>query len=386
MLIAARVVQGAAGAMVSPAALSLLTTTNAEGPARNRALTIWQATTAGGATTGIIAGGLLTQFFGWRAVFLVNPPLIAVMLALFGRLPASRPVGGGHVDVRGAAAVTGAIAALIFGLSNGQQHGFLAPVTIAALVAAVLLAVGFVRTERKAAAPMLPLPILSAPTRRAAVAAMLLIGAILAGYVYFVSLYLQKVEGFSPVETGLALVPSTVTVVLTSTLVTRRLLNRFTIKHVLLAGLGCMAAGQLCLAQISAGSAYAAIVLPGLVLTALGIGLALPTASIAITSGVQGRDQGLAGALFTTSQQTGAAVGLAILATAAAARTAHAFGSLVPGYRLSFLIATGLAILAGALVAILLRSRDCQKELARQKDGEAGPPPVPPAEAQLRKC
>ena len=138
MLIIARIVQGAAGAMVSPAALSLLTTTNAEGAARNRALAIWQATTAAGATAGIVAGGLLTQYFGWRAVFLVNPPIIAVMLALLPRLPAGRrPGAGGSVDVRGALLVTIAIAALIFGLSSGQQHGFTSPATIIALALAV---------------------------------------------------------------------------------------------------------------------------------------------------------------------------------------------------------------------------------------------------------
>jgi MFS family permease len=357
MLIAARIVQGAAGAMVSPAALSLLTTTNAEGPARNRALAIWQATTAAGATAGIVAGGLLTQYLGWRAVFLVNPPIIVVMLALLPRLPAGSGSGGGRIDICGALLVTAAIAALIFGLSSGQQHGFAAPVTIAALVLAGALTAGFVRAERRSATPMLPLAILAAPTRRAAIAAMLLIGAILAGYVYFGSLYMQKVLGFSPVATGLALVPSTVTVVLTSTLATRRLLARFTIKQVLLAGLACMGAGQLWLAQVTAGASYPAAVLPGLILTALGIGLALPTASIAITSGVQARDQGLAGALFTTSQQTGAAVGLAILATAAAAGSTASGGSLVAGYRLAFLIAAGLAALAGTIVALQLSSK-----------------------------
>jgi MFS family permease len=201
---------------------------------------------------------------------------------------------------------------------------------------------------------MLPLSILAEPARRAAIAAMLLIGAILAGYVYFASLYMQKVLGFSPVTTGLALAPSTVTVVLVSTFGTRRLLTRFSIKTVLLAGLACMGAGQLWLAQITAGADYPAAVLPGLILTAAGVGLALPTASIAITSGVQARDQGLAGALFTTSQQTGAAVGLAILA-AAAASTGHS-NSPVDGYRLSFRIATALAILATIIVAHQLGS------------------------------
>jgi MFS family permease len=137
-------------------------------------------------------------------------------------------------------------------------------------------------------------------------------------------------------------------VVLVSTFGTRRLLVRFSIRAVLLAGLACMGAGQLWLAQITAGASYLAAVLPGLILTAAGVGLALPTASIAITNGVQTSHQGLAGTLFTTSQQTGAAVGLAVLATAAAAATEAHGGSLVDGYRLSFLIATGLAALAAS--------------------------------------
>jgi EmrB/QacA subfamily drug resistance transporter len=361
MLIASRIVQGSAGALVSPAALSLLTTANPEGPARNRALAIWQAVTAGGATTGIVAGGLLTQYLGWRAVFLVNPPLIAIMLALIPQLPGGHPAGTSpaarRIDDRGATLITLSIASLIYGLSRGQQHGFGTVPVVITLVAAVVLMVAFVYAERHVVAPMLPLSIFADPARRAAVAAMLMIGAILAGYVYFVSLYLQKVQGYSPVDTGLALLPSTLTVVLTSTFVTRRLLARINLKWVLLAGLASMAAGQLWLGQVSAGDSYPAGVLPGLILTALGVGLGLPTASVAITAGVRGRDQGLAGALFTTSQQTGAAVGLAVLATAAAARTAHAGGSLVAGYRLSFLIGAGIAVLAAVLVAAQLRTR-----------------------------
>jgi EmrB/QacA subfamily drug resistance transporter len=371
MLIASRIVQGAAAALVSPAALSLLTTTTEEGPARNRALALWQAATAAGATAGIVAGGLITQYLGWRAVFLVNPPLIAVMLALSHILPASAPSRGQRLDVPGAALITASLAALIFGLSTGQQRGFTAPLTIGALAAALLLGIGFVTLERTAAAPMIPAAILATRTRRAAVVAMLLVGAVLAGYVYFVSLFLQKVIGFSPLQTGLALVPSTVVVVLTSTVLTRRLLARLAAKWVLLAGFAAMTAGQLWLAQISPSSGYVTAVLPGLLLTALGIGLALPTASIAITTGVAKQDQGLAAALFTTSQQTGAAIGLAVLATAAAARTASASGSLSAGYRLSFLIATAMAAGAAVIVAVLVSSQEAQHEVARQ-----GKPPL----------
>jgi MFS family permease len=350
MLIVARMAQGAGGALASPAALSLLTTASPEGPARNRALALWQAATAGGATTGIIAGGLLTQYLGWRAVFLVNPPLIAALLAFVPRLPESAAAGGGRIGVRGPVLVTAAIAALIYGLTEGQQRGFGSLASVSALAAAAALAAAFIYSERTVASPMIPPSFLSEPARRAAVAAMLLIGAVLAGYVYFISLYLQKVQGFSPVETGLALVPSTGTVILTSTLGTRRLLARLGARRALAAGLACMGGGQLWLAQADAGSSYAAGVLPGLILTALGVGVSLPAASVAITSGVRGRDQGIAGAMFTTGQQTGAAVGLAILATAAAARTAHT-GDLVAGYQLAFLIGACLALLGIVLVA-----------------------------------
>jgi MFS family permease len=361
MLIVARMVQGAAAALASPAALSLLTTASPEGPARNRALALWQATTAGGATAGIIAGGLLTQYLGWRAVFLVNPPLIALMLCFLPRLPVGAATGGGKVGIRGAGLVTAAIAALIYGLTQGQQHGFSSPLAVAALVAAAVLAAAFVYSERKLPAPMLPPSLLAVPARRAAVAAMLLIGAVLAGYVYFISLYLQKVHHFTPVQAGLGFLPATVTVVLVSTLVTRRLLARFGARRVLFAGLVIMTGGQLYLAQIGHHSSYPAGVLPGILLTSLSIGLSLPAASVAITSGVHGRDQGIAGAMFTTGQQVGAAVGLAILATAAAARTASAAGDVVAGYRLSFLIAAGMGALAVVLVATV-RARAPQRE------------------------
>ena len=238
------------------------------------------------------------------------------------------------------------------GTDGAGRRGRARLASVGALAAATVLAAAFIYSERTVASPMIPPSFLSDRARRAAVAAMLLIGAVLAGYVYFISLYLQKVHGFTPVETGLALVPSTGTVVLTSTFGTRRLLARFSVRQVLVAGLAFMTAGQLWLAQADAGSSYAAGVLPGLILTALGVGMSLPAASVAITSGVRGRDQGIAGAMFTTGQQTGAAVGLAILATAAAARTAHT-GDLVAGYQLAFLI--GACLAASAIVVVATR-------------------------------
>jgi EmrB/QacA subfamily drug resistance transporter len=368
MLIVARLVQGAAGAAVSPAALSLLTSINPEGPQRNRALSIWQAAMAAGATTGVIAGGLLTQYFGWRAIFLVNPPLIAILLVFVPRLlPAGGSVKGQRVDIRGALLVTTALALFIFGLNEGEQRGFGHVATIGALVGAVLLGAGFVINERTVAAPMLPFSLFRSATHRAAMIAMLVMGGILAAYVYFLSLFLQGIEGFSPVGAGLALVPATVMAVLTSTFLTRRLLSRFGVKQILIIGLASISAGQFWLSFISTGTGYAAVVLPGVLLTAFGIGLAFPTASVAMTSGVDRRDQGLAGALFVTGQQIGAAVGLALLATVAATRAARMHNSLVAGYQLSFVVAAALAAAAIVIVAIQLNAHSCQKEFDRQR-------------------
>src|SRR6266704_3915201 len=366
MLILSRLLQGAGGAFVSPSALSLLTTSNAEGAARNRALSIWQATTAAGASAGVIAGGVLTQYLGWRAIFVVPLPIIAVLLILIPRaIPDDKRTGRQRIDVLGAVLVTASAAALIYGLSSGQQQGFGSPGTVLALGAAVLLALAFVLVERKTTTPMVPFSYFSSPTHRAAVGAMLLMGAVLAGYVYFTSLYMQRVLGESALLTGLSLVPSTATVILFSTFATRRLLDRLGVKRLLLLGLASMGLGQVWLSFMTSGGSYVVNVLPGLLLTAFGIALALPTASIGATTGVDRREQGLAGGLLTTGQQMGSAVGLALLATIAAAHTGQT-GSLAAGYGFSYLVATGIVLIALVLVATQLNHKACQSELARQ--------------------
>jgi EmrB/QacA subfamily drug resistance transporter len=367
MLTLSRFVQGAGGALVSPSALSLLTTTNAEGAARNRALSVFQASTAAGASTGVIAGGVLTQFLGWRAVFLVNLPIIAVLLLLIPRvLPDDTSTARQRIDVLGAVLVTASAATLIYGLSNGQQQGFASPGTVLALGAAVLLAVVLVLVERSTAAPMVPLSYFSEPSHRAAVGAILLIGAVIAAYVYFISLYLQRVLGMSAVLTGLALLPATATIVLMSTFATRRLLDRLGVKRMLLIGLTSMGVGQVWLSFMSSGGSYLVNVLPGLLLTSVGIALALPAASIGATTGVDRSEQGLAGGLLTTGMQIGSAVGLALLATLAAAHTEQT-GSLAAGYGFSYLVATGIVLLAIVLVATQLNHQACQAELARRR-------------------
>jgi MFS family permease len=227
-LIASRFAQGASAAFVAPQALAIITDLFAEGPGRTRALGIFQGATAAGASAGIVLGGVLTEFIGWRAVFLVNPPIILVLVIAIRRvLPANTRRADTHLDIVGAALATGSIALLIFGLSQGQQHGFASPAALAALAVAVFLGTAFAIAQKRERAPVVPLSVLAEPARRAALSAMLLIGAVVAGYVYFTSLYLQNVLRFSPLESGLAFIPATGTVMVTATQVTRRILPRF---------------------------------------------------------------------------------------------------------------------------------------------------------------
>ncbi len=347
VLVASRVVQGASAALVAPAALALLTHAYTAPAARIRAMGIFQGAVAAGASAGIVLGGLLTEYVGWRWVLLVNPPLIAVLVALvLWRVPALPGHRGTRLDLPGALTATAATAALILGVSQGQQHGFGSPDSWGPLAAAVALAAAFVLIERRSADPMLPGSLLRGHGRPAALVVILAIGAVLAGYVYFVSMYLQQVLGFSAVQTGLALVPATLTALLVSTQVARRVLPRLGYRRQLLVALLLVGAGQLWLSQVSATGSYPVHVLGGILLTAAGMGLALPAASLALTADVPPHQRGVAGALFASGQQIGSAVGIAVLASIAAASTSRT-GLLVSGYRLSFLVATGILVLAG---------------------------------------
>lgn len=367
MLVISRVVQGIGGAMISPTALALLTTNNPEGPARNRAMGLWQAAAAGGASLGVVLGGLLVQYVDWRAIFLINVPIVALLLLFIPRtIPRTTPNPGVRLDVGGAFLVTVSLASLIFGLSNGEQHGFGATVTVSALAAFVAFGAVFVVVERHVASPMIPFSILQSRTRRAADSTMLIMGTIVVAYVYFASIYLQRVLHFAPLDTGLCFIPATFTVMGTSTLLTRRLLSKVGVKSILIAGLVFIGLGQFWLCHMSSTGSYAVDVLPGILLTAFGMGLAFPASSIGATSGVDRAEQGSAAGLFNTSQQVGSAVGLSVLATIAAASARSVGGSLTSGFRISYLVATGIALVGIALTASLLSGRQCQSALAIQ--------------------
>lgn len=361
MLIVSRVVQGASAALVAPGVLAVLTGTYTSDASRARALGVFQAASAGGATLGVVLGGVLVQLLGWRAVLLVNPPIIAVLvLLMLWRLPATAPRPGRRdIDVAGAVLTTGAVAALVYAMSSGQEHGFDSPLTLTLLAVAVAAAVAFVLVESRITGPMLPLELLRDRTRAGALAVSLIAGMVVVSYVYFATLYLQQAMALDPLTTGMALIPSTVVVMAVSILLTRRLLPRLGARIMLPIGFTVMAAGQLWLAHLPEHGSYALNVLPGLVLTAAGMGLSTPAAALAANTNVPTHLRGLAGGLFATGQQIGAAIGLAALATIAASRSARPgvkIVGVVDGYRLAYLIAA-IAALAAAILAFTVLPR-----------------------------
>ncbi len=352
LLVAARFVQGAGAAMIAPTVLAMLTAIY-DGPARARALGTWAASLAAGGTAGVVVGGLLTEYLGWRSIFLVNLPVIAVLIVLARQvLPDVRGDRTRSLDPLGAALITLAIAAMIFGLTSGEQHGFAAAKAWIPLALFVLLSGAFFVNEKRVAEPMISLAFLAVPLRRVSTLAMFLVGGIVTAYTFFISLTLQHVLGLSPAQTGFAILPSGLIMFVTSMLLAHRLIARFGLKRTLILGLSTTGLAMLIFSQITAASGYATGVLPGMLLNSFGFGLLFPTVSIGITRNVAPKDQGAAGGLVPTAQQVGAAVVLAILATLAAAVTQQQDGSLAAGYRIGFLGTLGIAVICGAMVAV----------------------------------
>jgi len=351
-LIGARFVQGAAGALVSPAALSSLTLLFADGPGRIRALGIWQGATAAGGTAGIVLGGLLVEVLGWRSVFIINVPIIITLVILVPRV-IPRPAARSRVslNIGPSLLITVAIALVIYALSNLEEFGPVNMFTLIPFIGGLVVAAGFVVTELRSRDPLISRALLRSRQRRGALGVMLITGAVLAAYVYFVSLYLQTVLRLSPLLTGISLLPATLTIVILSSFVARRVIGRIGLKTTALIGALLVASGQSWFVSLSTTGDYLLNVLPALVLTAAGIGLLLPAVSIAATSDVAAGVQGAAASLLTTSQQVGAALGVATLATVAASRTSAGV-SISGGYSTAFVISAIAMIVVVIVVAV----------------------------------
>jgi EmrB/QacA subfamily drug resistance transporter len=362
MLLAARGLQGLGGAMVSPAALSIILTTFAEGPERNRALAVWGAIAGAGGAVGLLLGGVIVEALSWRWVFFVNVPIGATVLALAPRIvPESRSESGtrGGYDVEGAVAITLGTIALVFTLIKANSWGWTSTRTLVGFAIAAALIVAFVQIERRHTDPLVPLRIFSNRSLAASDATFLLVAAALFGVFFFLTLYLQQVLGYSALKTGVAYLPLSLSIIGSSALASR-FVDRFTPKPVLTFGLLVSTAGFILLTRITGHADYASHVLPAMIVIGLGLGMSFVPVTISATTGVAAGDSGLASGLLNTTQQVGGSLGLAVLSSVSTSRTTSALhgGSALPvalthGFKGAFLVAA-LLCAAGVVLAITL--------------------------------
>ena len=322
VLVGARAIQGIGGAIISPASLSILTTSFAEGRERNRALGIWAAIGGVGAASGALVGGLLTQGLGWQWVFLVNVPVGLLVLAVAPRIvPEGRAeLGHRHFDLGGALLVTGGFVALVFGIVRADTLGWAAAGVLGPIAAGVFLLGAFVAVEgRVAKAPLVPLWIFKLRRVRAANLVVLALYAGVFVMWFFVSLYLQGVLGYDAIQTGLAFLPMTLGVAIASTRAPQ-LVSRIGARWTITAGMLTAALGLALLSSIHPGASFASV-LPGGTLAAAGLGLALVPSTIVAVQGVPRAAAGAASGLLNTSRLLGGAIGLAVLTTIADTQT-----------------------------------------------------------------
>jgi EmrB/QacA subfamily drug resistance transporter len=359
-LIAARTVQGLGSAVLAPTTLALLTTSFPEGPARTRAIGTWTAVGAGGGAAGGLVGGVLTDYLSWRWVLLVNVPVGALVLvgaALW--LTEGRGAAGRRLDVPGAVLVTAGVAALAYGIAESESHGWTSPVSAVPLLAGLLLLAAFVAVEARTAQPLMPLRLFRIRSVSAANTVLLASGAATFATWYFLSLYMQNVLHYSPVRTGLSFLPHTVCII-TGSKVAPRLMASVDARLVGAAGGLMSATGLAWQSRLTVDGSFATSILGPGVLTMLGAGLLLTPIAAAATSGVPMTEQGLVSGLLNTSRQLGGALGLTVLATAAADRistrttagTTHVH-ALASGYSLAFLLGAAFLTAATCLIALL---------------------------------
>ncbi len=357
-LIIARAVQGLGGAVIAPASLSILTSTFEEGPARNRAVGIWGAMGGIGGAAGVLLGGVLTDVLSWRWILFINVPI-----GILAALATQRVVAEGRAadrnqsfDLAGAIAATLGLSVLVLGIVRTDVTGWGAASTLGLLAAGLVLLAVFVGIEgRFARHPLMPLRIYASRTLTSANLVVLLLGGATFGMWFFLSLYLQQVLGYSPLKAGFSFLPMTLCIVAGSVFASR-MVSRIGVKTLLVLGMIAETAGLLLFTGLGDHGSYVGDVLAASLLSAIGIGLSFVPATIAAVSGVDRREAGLASGLVNTSRLFGGALGLAILAAIAAARTnadlhhaqsAHA--ALTGGFDLAFVIAGGFAAVGGLI-------------------------------------
>jgi EmrB/QacA subfamily drug resistance transporter len=372
-LIAARAAQGLGAAIISPAALSIITTTFSDGAERNKALGAWGAVAGAGGAAGVLLGGILTDGLGWEWVLWVNVPVALVSAALApGLIAESRSESDTrHFDAAGAVSVTAGLSVLVYALVDATDAGWGSTQTLGLLALSAALLAAFVAIELRSDAPLVPFRIFRLRTLTGANVVGLLLGGSLFAMFFFLTLYMQQVLGYSPIEAGLSYLPLAVSIILAAA-IGSQLVTRIGFKPVLAIGMALIATALAWFSQVSADGSFAVDILGPSLLVATGLGLAFVTTTIAAVSGVREQESGLASGLINTSQQIGGALGLAVLSTVATSRTDDALAgsggspsasALTEGFQAAFLGGSAIAALGLVLTLVLIRSRDSRAHI-----------------------
>jgi EmrB/QacA subfamily drug resistance transporter len=368
-LIAFRAVQGLGGALLAPAALSLLMTTFAEGPDRNKALGIYGAASGSGAAAGVLLGGVLTSYLSWSWIFFVNVPVgvAAILLAPVLLRESKAGLGHRHFDLAGATTVTGGLMLLVYAMTRATSDGWGTASTLGLLAAAVALLGAFVVVELRSHAPLLPLRIFRLRTLTAANVTMAVVGSVAFSEFFLLTLYLQDVLHYSAIKTGVAFTAFALTVVVVSN-VAQVIVGRAGVRATLTAGLLLSAGSVALLARLPLHGHYFWDIFPGFVLGGAGMGMSFVPVTIASLEGVERSDAGIASGLVNTSRQIGGAIGLAAVSAIAASSTssyvdghagvAAAGGvALDHGFRTALEVLTGLLVVGAIVAAGLVRTK-----------------------------
>jgi EmrB/QacA subfamily drug resistance transporter len=381
-LIGFRAVQGLGGALLAPAALSLLMTTFAEGRDRNLALGIYGAASGSGAAAGVLLGGLLTSYLSWSWIFFINVPVGVVAIALTPLLLQESRAGLAqrHFDFPGAASITAGLMLLVYAMTRATTDGWGAGTTIALLASAVALVLAFIAIELRSPSPLLPLRIFRLRTLASANAAMAIVGAVAFSEFFLLTLYLQDVLHYSAVESGVAFVGFAGAVIVVSNLA-QVIVGRVGVRATLTTGLLVSAVSVALLTRLPVEGHYFWDLFPAFVLGGAGMGLSFVPVTIASLSGVERSDAGVASGLVNTSRQIGGAIGLAAASTIAATSTSHYVSShsavaasspvaLDHGFQTALYALTGLLMLGAVIAITLVRSTPTGKAHAGPIDGE----------------
>jgi EmrB/QacA subfamily drug resistance transporter len=366
MLVVSRAIQGLGAAIITPSALSIITTTFPEGPERNKALGVWGAVGGSGAAAGVLFGGMLTEWLGWEWIFFLNIPVgIAAFVLALRVVAESRESDLERIfDPLGAITVAAFLALLVYGISRAPEEGWASAATIGVLVLSVLFLIAFVAIERRVAAPLVPFGVFRLRTLTGANVVGFLLGATVFANFFVLTLYVQQVLGYSALRTGLTFLATAGTAVVVAG-IAQAMVTRVGVKPVLVVGLALMAVAMLWYTQLPVDGDYVTDLLPGYLLVGIGLPTAFIPVSIAALAGIRAHEAGLASGLINTSQQIGGALGTALASTVfitriddLTAQGTEPAAAFTDGFTLAFWPILGFSVLALLATLLLVRRRD----------------------------